>query len=429
MEEMQAGCMVDISKFRPMRRVLGAVKRGGRWRRRAHRVCISPGRGAPMGEGAGEEGGAAPKKKVVALLSGGLDSQLAVRMMQRQGFEVSAVAIKTPFCDFDCGRGCGFEIRGRAEELGVDLKTVYLGDEYIEMLKNPKHGFGAGMNPCIDCRAMMFEAAKKRMGEIGAEFVISGEVLGQRPMSQHAPALRTIERDSGLGGKIVRPLSAALLPKTDPERDGLIRREDLGMIRGRSRRKQLDMAAEYGIIDPPNAGGGCLLTDPAFGRRAKDLFSHVESPTINDIDLLKVGRHFRLDGATKLVVGRNRDENAVIRSLALPGDILLEVRGHMGPTSMLRVGGSAEGADAEGADAGSRNAALAASITARYSDAPSGAECTVGMRDGGGGGSVDGDGAGGGGQGGGGVETEVGTAAAVAATAATDDTCARYRIS
>ena len=292
------------------------------------------------------------------------------------------------------------------------------------MLKNPKHGFGAGMNPCIDCRAMMFEAAKKRMGEIGAEFVISGEVLGQRPMSQHAPALRTIERDSGLGGKIVRPLSAALLPKTDPERDGLIRREDLGMIRGRSRRKQLDMAAEYGIIDPPNAGGGCLLTDPAFGRRAKDLFSHVESPTINDIDLLKVGRHFRLDGATKLVVGRNRDENAVIRSLALPGDILLEVRGHMGPTSMLRVGGSAEGADA-----GSRNAALAASITARYSDAPSGAECTVGMRDGGGGGSVDGDGAGGGGQGGGGVETEVGTAAAVAATAATDDTCARYRIS
>lgn len=334
--------------------------------------------------GAGDGGAGGPaKKKVVALLSGGLDSQLAVRMMQRQGFDVSAVAIKTPFCDFDCGRGCGFEIRGRAEELGVDLKTVYLGDEYIEMLKSPKHGFGAGMNPCIDCRAMMFEAAKKRMDEIGAEFIISGEVLGQRPMSQHAPALRTIERESGLDGKIVRPLSAALLPKTGPERDGLIRREDLGTIRGRSRRKQLAMASEYGIADPPNAGGGCLLTDPAFGRRAKDLFAHVRDPTINDIDLLKVGRHFRLDGKTKLVVGRNRDENAIIRSLALPGDTLLEAKGHMGPTSMLRVRGAAEDS---GAGPAAGHVELAAAVTVRYSDAPAEVDCPVSVTDGGGGG-------------------------------------------
>ena len=179
------------------------------------------------------------KGKVVALLSGGLDSQLAVRMMQGQGFEVSAVAIKTPFCDFDCGRGCGFEIRERADDLNVNLKTVYLGDDYIEMLKHPKYGRGAGFNPCVDCRAMMFEAAKKHMKEIGADFVISGEVLGQRPMSQHRKALRTIEAESDLEGKIVRPLSGALLPATDPERDGLIRREDLGMIRGRSRKPQL----------------------------------------------------------------------------------------------------------------------------------------------------------------------------------------------
>ena len=129
------------------------------------------------------------KKKVVALLSGGLDSQLAVKMMQKQGFDVSAVAIKTPFCDFDCGRGCGFEIRERADDLGVNLKTVYLGDEYIEMLKNPKYGRGAGFNPCVDCRSMMFDAAKKHMEEIGAEFIISGEVLGQRPMSQHHQAI------------------------------------------------------------------------------------------------------------------------------------------------------------------------------------------------------------------------------------------------
>ena len=298
------------------------------------------------------------KKKVVALLSGGLDSQLAVRMMQEQGFDVSAVAIKTPFCDFDCGRGCGFEIRERADDLNVNLKTVYLGDEYIEMLKHPKHGIGAGFNPCIDCRSMMFEAAKKHMNEIGAEFIISGEVLGQRPMSQHAPALRTIEKESGLVGKIVRPLSAGLLPETDPEREGLIKRENLGMIKGRTRKNQLQMAKQYGIENPPNAGGGCLLTDPAFGLKAKDLFEHTENPTINDIDLLKIGRHFRLDEETKLVVGRNKDENEMIKAIALSGDILFEARDHVGPISILRGKNSI------------KYTKFAASVTLRYSDAP-----------------------------------------------------------
>ena len=298
------------------------------------------------------------KKKVVALLSGGLDSQLAVRMMQEQGFDVSAVAIKTPFCDFDCGRGCGFEIRERADDLNVNLKTVYLGDEYIEMLKHPKHGIGAGFNPCVDCRSMMFEAAKKHMDEIGAEFIISGEVLGQRPMSQHAPALRTIEKDTGLLGKIVRPLSAGLLPETDPEKEGLIKREDLGTIKGRTRKAQLEMAKKYGIENPPNAGGGCLLTDPAFGLRAKDLFEHIENPTINDIDLLKIGRHLRLDEETKLVIGRNKDENEMIKAIALPDDILFEARDHMGPVSILR------GKNAD------KHIPFASSVTLRYSDAP-----------------------------------------------------------
>ena len=305
------------------------------------------------------------KKKVVALLSGGLDSQLAVRMMQEQGFEVSAVAIKTPFCDFDCGRGCGFEIRERADDLNVNLKTVYLGDEYIEMLKHPKYGIGAGFNPCIDCRAMMFNAAKKHMDEIGAEFIISGEVLGQRPMSQHGPALRTIEKESGLVGKIVRPLSAALLPETDPEKNGLIKRENLGMIKGRTRRAQLDMAKKYGIENPPNAGGGCLLTDPTFGLRAKDLFAHTETPTINDIDLLKIGRHFRFDEQTKFVVGRNKDENEMIKAIALPGDILFQARDHMGPVSILR---------GKNADVYVK---FASSITLRYSDAPKGEQALV----------------------------------------------------
>ena len=305
------------------------------------------------------------KKKVVALLSGGLDSQLAVRMMQEQGFDVSAVAIKTPFCDFDCGRGCGFEIRERADDLNVNLKTVYLGDEYIEMLKHPKYGIGAGFNPCIDCRAMMFEAAKKHMEDIGAEFIISGEVLGQRPMSQHAPALRTIEKESGLVGKIVRPLSAGLLPVTDPEKEGLIKRENMGMIKGRTRKNQLEMAKKYGIENPPNAGGGCLLTDPTFGIKAKDLFEHVETPTINDIDLLKIGRHFRLDEKTKFVVGRNKDENEMIKAIALPGDILLEARDYVGPVSILRGRNASE------------HIKFASSVTLRYSDAPKDAQSYV----------------------------------------------------
>ena len=309
------------------------------------------------------------KKKVVALLSGGLDSQLAIKMMQEQGFDVSAVAIKTPFCDFDCGRGCGFEIRERADDLNVNLKTVYLGDEYIEMLKHPKHGIGAGFNPCIDCRSMMFDAAKKHMEEIGAEFIISGEVLGQRPMSQHAPALRTIEKESDLVGKIVRPLSAALLPETDPEKDGLIKRENLGMIRGRTRRNQLDMAKKYGIENPPNAGGGCLLTEPQFGIKAKDLFSHTENPTINDIDLLKIGRHFRLDEETKFIVGRNKDENEMIKAIALPGDILLEAKDFVGPVSILRGSNAKE------------HLKFASSVTLRYSDAPNNEQAIVSIKD------------------------------------------------
>lgn len=298
------------------------------------------------------------KKKIVALLSGGLDSTLAVKMMQKQGFDVSAVAIKTPFCDFDCGKGCGFEIRERADNLDVDLKTVYLGDEYIEMLKNPKHGFGSGMNPCIDCRAMMFDAAKKHMDDIGAEFIISGEVLGQRPMSQHGHALKTIEKITGLEGKIVRPLSAGLLQKTEPEKQGLIKRENLGMIHGRTRKEQLKMAKDYGIEDPPNAGGGCLLTDPAFSLRAKDLFEYTKTPNTNDIDLLKIGRHFRLDSNTKLIVGRNKDENDLINALALPNDILLEASNVVGPTSMLR------GTNAK------NHVKFSADITLRYSDTP-----------------------------------------------------------
>jgi tRNA U34 2-thiouridine synthase MnmA/TrmU len=277
------------------------------------------------------------KPKAVALLSGGLDSSLAVRMMLDQGVDVEAVAIKTPFCDFDCGKGCGHRVKEVADELGIKLKTVYFGEEYLEMLKNPKHGYGSGMNPCIDCRGMMYNAAKDHMKKIGADFIITGEVLFQRPMSQNENALRIIEKEAGLSGKVLRPLSAKHLPPTEAENSGLINRENMGDIKGRSRKGQLAMAKHFGIADPPNAAGGCLLTDPAFSLRIKDAMDHADGlPSLNDIELLKVGRHFRITPEAKLVVGRNQEENDVIKALAMPNDIIIEAIDYVGPTSMVR---------------------------------------------------------------------------------------------
>jgi tRNA U34 2-thiouridine synthase MnmA/TrmU len=305
------------------------------------------------------------KPKAVALLSGGLDSTLAVKLMIEQGIDVKAVAIKTPFCDFDCGHGCGFRVKEVAEKLGVDLKTVYLGDEYLEMLKNPKHGYGSGMNPCIDCREMMFEAAKDYMQEIDAKFIVTGEVLEQRPMSQNPRALKIIEHESGLEGKVLRPLSAKHLEPTEVEKSGIVNREELLSIKGRTRRTQIELAKNLGITDYPNSAGGCLLTDPQFAKRVEDLFEHVDKPTLNDTELLKVGRHFRINKNAKLIVGRNEGENDVISSLAMHHDLLLEAKDHKGPIALLR------------GDRDESILVIAASIVHRYSDAPKDAECAV----------------------------------------------------
>ncbi len=308
------------------------------------------------------------KPKAVALLSGGLDSTLAVRLMVEQGVDVKAVAIKTPFCDFDCGHGCGFRVKEVAEKLGVELKTFYLGEEYLEMLKNPEHGYGSGMNPCIDCREMMFKVAKDYMQEIDAKFIVTGEVLEQRPMSQNPRALKIIEQESGLEGKVLRPLSAKHLAPTDAERAGMVKREQLLSIKGRTRRVQIELAKSFGITDYPNSAGGCLLTDPQFAMRAKDLFRHTEKPTLNDTELLKIGRHFRLGENTKLVIGRNEDENNVISSLAIPGDLLLEAKDHKGPLALLRGKYDDD------------MLLLAASMVHRYSDAPKNEGCIVTIR-------------------------------------------------
>jgi tRNA-specific 2-thiouridylase len=298
--------------------------------------------------------------KAIALLSGGLDSNLAVRMMLDQGVDVEAVAIKTPFCDFDCGKGCGHRVKEVADELGVKLKTVYFGEEYLRMLKKPKHGYGSGMNPCIDCREMMYGAAKEHMEKTGADFIITGEVLFQRPMSQNNRALHIIENETGLEGKVLRPLSAKHLPPTEAEKEGLIKRENMGDIKGRSRKGQLALAKHFGVQEPPNAAGGCLLTDPAFSKRVKDAMDHADDiPTINDIELLKVGRHFRITPSEKLVVGRNEEENELIKALVEETDVVLEAQDYVGPTCILR-----------GKSHSSSTIAKAAGIVLRYSDAP-----------------------------------------------------------
>ena len=308
----------------------------------------------------------AEKKKAVALLSGGLDSNLAVRIIREQGIDVEAVAIKTPFCDFDCGRGCGHNLKEVAADLGIKLKTVYLGEEYLKMVKNPKYGYGSGMNPCIDCRAMMYKSAKEHMENIGADFLITGEVLSQRPMSQNRRALQIIERAAQMTGKVVRPLSAGNLPPSEPEIIGLIKRENLYSINGRSRKEQIKLAARYGILDPPNAAGGCLLTDKSFSKKLKDLITKGDRDmTMNDIQLLKVGRHFRLSGGSKLIVGRNEDENEIISGLANHRDLLLEAEEYKGPVGMLR------GTDLQSV------LSTAAAIVLRYSDAPKVSVSTV----------------------------------------------------
>jgi tRNA-specific 2-thiouridylase len=307
------------------------------------------------------------KPKAVALLSGGLDSSLAVRMMLEEGVDIEAIAIKTPFCDFDCGKGCGQRVREVADELGIKLKTVFFGEEYLRMLKNPKYGYGSGMNPCIDCRGMMYNEAKEHMKKTNADFVITGEVLFQRPMSQNNRALHIIEKETGMECKVLRPLSAKHLPPTEAENMGLINRENMGDIKGRSRKGQLKLAKHFGMSEPPNAAGGCLLTDPSFSKRVKDILDYCdEIPTLNDIELLKVGRHFRLTHDAKLIVGRNEDENEVIKALVTDGDAIIEVKDYVGPTCILRSKSCDDSLVIN-----------CAAVAARYSDAPRHDLCKV----------------------------------------------------
>lgn len=272
------------------------------------------------------------KTRALGLLSGGLDSTLAVKLMLAQGIDVEAVNFASPFCLCRKG-GCGaLEV---AKNLNIPLKTIDTGQEYLKIVRKPRFGYGRNMNPCIDCRIFMLKKAKKYAAETGAAFIFTGEVLGQRPMSQHGRTLGVIEEEAGLKGKILRPLSAKLLPPTEAEKKGLVNRETLLSIEGRSRKHQLRLANELKVTGYSCPGGGCLLTYKEFASKLKDLFEHKKRVSLKDVQFLKVGRHFR-SGKNKIIVGRNQAENSLLLRMKMASDYCFEAQDTGSPTTLLQ---------------------------------------------------------------------------------------------
>ncbi len=295
--------------------------------------------------------------KAIVLLSGGLDSTLAARVVMEQGVGLEALNFMTVFCTCTIRGATCLASQKAVETLGIPLKVLNVSEEYLRVVKHPEHGYGRNMNPCVDCRIFMLKKAKARMEESGASFIVTGEVLGQRPMSQRRDAMRLIEKEAGLEGFILRPLSAKVLPVTVPEKEGWVDREKLLKFQGRSRKPQIELAGHYGIHDYPCPAGGCLLTDSGFAKRMKDLMIHHPEFSLNDVHLLKMGRHFRFSHGVKLVVGRQEEENQKIQTFAQGEDILLKVSSFPGPLSLLR--GKFDEGDIE----------KAAAITVHYSKA------------------------------------------------------------
>jgi hypothetical protein len=265
----------------------------------------------------------------LGLFSGGLDSILAVLTLRRQGVEVCCVTFVTPFFGAE-------KARKAATSLAIPLMIWDIGPVHLEMVKNPPYGYGRNMNPCIDCHAMMYRLAGEIMREKGFDFLFSGEVLGQRPMSQNLSSLRAVAKASGVGEYILRPLSARLLPATAMEENGLVDRARLLDIQGRTRRRQEELARKWGVNEYASPGGGCLLTEAGFSNRLRDLLDHCADASINDVELLKVGRQFRLSPRARLVVGRNKANNDEIDKLIQSGDYLIQAAEFPGPLGLLR---------------------------------------------------------------------------------------------
>ncbi|HBF43145.1 MAG TPA: tRNA 4-thiouridine(8) synthase ThiI [Desulfobacteraceae bacterium] len=291
--------------------------------------------------------------KSLCIFSGGLDSILAVELIRAQDIEVQALFFETPF--FSSGKAIK-----SARSIHLPLRIVDITKLHLEMIKHPIHGYGGNMNPCIDCHTLMFRIAAGILEEERASFVFSGEVLGQRPMSQNIKALSLIASESGLGGLILRPLSARHLAPSIPENNGWIKRDLLLNFQGRSRKPQMELARKLHIGEYPTPAGGCLLTEEVFSRRLKDLFHFKSEQELREIELLKMGRHFRINSQAKIVVGRNKKENEDIHALFRDKDVILTSASLPGPIVLFLGNPSSEALE------------LAAAITVSYSDAEEG---------------------------------------------------------
>ena len=276
-------------------------------------------------------------KKAISLISGGLDSALATKLILDQGIEVIGLNFTSAFLSKK-ERLEGLQAIKSAKELGIRLILKEKGPEFINVIKNPRHGYGKNMNPCIDCRIFMLRKTKEIMDEEDASFVITGEVLGQRPMSQQRPTIELIEKESGLGSLILRPLSAKHFPPSRPEVEGVIDREQLLGFAGRGRSAQFELVEKYQLKEFGDPGGGCLLTDASYSRRLRDLFAFDKGFTMLDINLLNTGRHFRINNYTKLILGRNKGENERLRDMWAPPYVLVYAIGFPGPLGLVKGG-------------------------------------------------------------------------------------------
>jgi tRNA-specific 2-thiouridylase len=295
----------------------------------------------------------------VSLLSGGLDSTLAAKVILEQGIEVIGVNFAGAYCPRP--RKGTSNAEKAAGQLGIELVTLPIDAEFIAMVKRPKHGRGKNMNPCIDCHTLMIRKAWAFGQTRGASFVVTGEVLGQRPMSQNRQALGVVARESGVGDRLLRPMSARLLDVTAPERDGLVDRERLLDVEGRQRTRQMALAERYGIIDYPTPAGGCLLTEKVFSKRLAEAFDHGED-ALEIVELLSLGRHFRLPSGARLIVGRDEVENDELLRRKPAGAVVIDAGDLPGPVGLV-VPSLCLGALVIDSDR-----VLAARICARYSD-------------------------------------------------------------
>ncbi|PHS58798.1 MAG: ATP-binding protein [Sulfurimonas sp.] len=275
--------------------------------------------------------------KAIALFSGGLDSTLAIKMIIDQGIEVLAVNISTGFGSTNDRKE---HMQNMCDQVGAKLKIIDIQSEYLQdVLFDPKHGYGKNFNPCIDCHAKMFTVAKRIMEVEGASFLISGEVMGQRPMSQNKDALQTVLNESNCDGLLLRPMSAKMLEPTIAEINGWVDREKLESITGRSRDRQLEMVKEIGLENFESPGGGCLLTDENFSKKMKDFIKY-DKFEVKDIAVMKFGRHLRLPDGAKLVVGRNKDENIHLQNIVNDKFYHIKTLAIPGPHALLSINAS-----------------------------------------------------------------------------------------